>query len=89
MDVDSVMELGRQAMMVSLMLTVPLLGASLAVGLVIAIFQAATSINEMTLTFVPKLIVIGVVLTFAGHWMIMQLTDYTTRLIENIPFLIG
>ena len=89
MDIDSVMEIGRQAMWVSMLLTVPLLGASLIVGLVIAIFQAATSINEMTLTFVPKLVTIGAVLTVAGHWMLIQLTDYTRRLIENIPFLIG
>ena len=89
MDVDAVMEIGRQAMWVGILLTVPLLGASLIVGLVIAIFQAATSINEMTLTFVPKLMTIGLVLLFAGHWMITQLVDYTTQLIENIPFLIG
>jgi flagellar biosynthetic protein FliQ len=89
MDVDSVMEIGRQAMMISMYLTVPLLGTSLVVGLVIAIFQAATSINEMTLTFVPKLMVIGAVLTFAGHWMITALVDYTTELIQNIPYLIG
>lgn len=89
MDIDSVMEIGRNAMLVSMFLTVPLLGASLLVGLVIAVFQAATSINEMTLTFVPKFAVIGAVLMFAGHWMIGKLTDYTTALIENIPFLIG
>ncbi len=89
MDVDSVMEIGRQAMWISMLLTVPLLGASLIVGLVVAIFQAATSINEMTLTFVPKLVTIGAVLTLAGHWMLTQLTDYTIRLIQNIPFLIG
>ena len=89
MDVDSVMEIGRQAMMVSMYLTVPLLGASLVVGLIIAIFQAATSINEMTLTFVPKLMVVGAVLTFAGHWMITMLVDYTAELIQNIPYLIG
>jgi len=89
MDIDAVMEIGRQAMTMAMMLTIPLLGASLIVGLVIAIFQAATSINEMTLTFVPKLMVIVLVLILAGHWMIGQLVDYTTRLIENIPFLIG
>ena len=89
MDIDAVMELGRNAMLISMYLTVPLLGMSLIVGLVIAIFQAATSINEMTLTFVPKLAVIGAVLTFSGHWMIGKLTDYTRTLIENIPFLIG
>lgn len=89
MDIDSVMELGRNAMLVSMYLTIPLLGASLIIGLVIAVFQAATSINEMTLTFVPKVAVIGAVLTFAGHWMIAKLTDYTQALIENIPYLIG
>jgi flagellar biosynthetic protein FliQ len=89
MDVDAVMEIGRQAMWISILLTVPLLGTSLIVGLVIAIFQAATSINEMTLTFVPKLMTIGVVLLFAGHWMISSLVDFTRQLIENIPFLIG
>ena len=89
MDIDAVMELGRNAMLISMYLTVPLLGASLIIGLIIAIFQAATSINEMTLTFVPKVAVIGAVLTFAGHWMIGKLTDYTRALIENIPFLIG
>jgi len=88
-NIDAVMEIGRQAMMVSMTLTVPILGASLIVGLIIAIFQAATSINEMTLTFVPKLAVIGVVLTFFGHWMITNLVDYTRALIENIPYLIG
>ena len=89
MNIDAVMEIGRQAMMMAMILTVPLLGMSLLVGLVIAIFQAATSINEMTLTFVPKLMVIGLVLTLAGHWMLGQLVDYTTRLIESIPFVIG
>ena len=89
MDIDSVMELGRNAMLISMYLTVPLLGASLIIGLIIAIFQAATSINEMTLTFVPKVAVIGAVLIFAGHWMIAKLTDYTQALIENIPYLIG
>ena len=89
MDVDAVMEIGRQAMTMAMLLTVPLLGTSLIVGLVIAIFQAATSINEMTLTFVPKLMVMVLVLILAGHWMLGQLVDYTARLIENIPFLIG
>ncbi len=89
MDIDAVMELGRNAMLISMYMTVPLLGASLIVGLIIAIFQAATSINEMTLTFVPKVAVIGAVLILAGHWMIAKLVDYTRALIENIPFLIG
>jgi len=89
MDVDAVMEIGRQAMTMAMLLTVPLLGTSLIVGLVIAIFQAATSINEMTLTFVPKLMVMVLVLLLSGHWMLGQLVDYTARLIENIPFLIG
>lgn len=89
MDIDAVMEIGRRAMLIAMFLTIPLLGTSLLVGLVIAVFQAATSINEMTLTFVPKLMVIGLVLMFGGHWMLTLLVDYTRELIENIPYLIG
>ncbi|WP_373280467.1 flagellar biosynthetic protein FliQ [Methylogaea oryzae] len=61
----------------------------LVVGLIIAIFQAATSINEQTLTFVPKLLVIGAVMVLAGPWLITTLMDYTRDLIRSIPSLIG
>ncbi|MGD2116907.1 MAG: flagellar biosynthesis protein FliQ [Chromatiales bacterium] len=89
MDVDVVMDVGRQAMLISIILTSPVLATALVVGLVVAMFQAATSIQEMTLTFVPKLTGIGLILIYAGAWMIGQLVNFTENLIENIPFLIG
>ncbi|MGD8956210.1 MAG: flagellar biosynthesis protein FliQ [Chromatiaceae bacterium] len=89
MDADSVMNIGRQAMEVTMLLAAPILLASLAVGLIVAMFQAATQINEMTLSFVPKLMIIAVVMITAGPWMIRQITGFTTRLIENVPYMIG
>ncbi len=89
MDADSVMNIGRQAMEVTMLLAAPILLASLAVGLLVAMFQAATQINEMTLSFVPKLMIIAVVMMAAGPWMIRQITGFTTRLIENVPYMIG
>lgn len=86
---DTIIDLGRQAMVVTVQLTAPLLLATLAVGLVIAMFQAATQINEMTLTFVPKLIVMALIMLLAGSWMLNQLIDYTQSLFRSIPSLIG
>jgi flagellar biosynthetic protein FliQ len=83
------MNIGRQAMEVTMLLAAPILLASLAVGLIVAMFQAATQINEMTLSFVPKLMIIAVVMITAGPWMIRQITGFTTRLIENVPYMIG
>ena len=62
---------------------------SLAVGLIVAMFQAATQINEMTLTFIPKLAIVALVLILAGPWMLQVMTDYSRELIESIPELIG
>ena len=70
-------------------MTSPLFIAALVTGLVISIFQAATQINEMTLSFVPKLVAIFVTLVLAGPWMITVLTDFMRRLIESIPSMIG
>ena len=89
MDADTVMTIGRQAMEVTILLAGPILLSSLVVGLIIAMFQAVTSINEMTLTFVPKLMVVAVVLMAAGPWMIRQITGFTQRLVENLPYIIG
>ncbi|HPE80548.1 MAG: flagellar biosynthesis protein FliQ [Chromatiaceae bacterium] len=89
MDADSVVNIGRQAMEVTILLAAPILLASLAVGLIIAMFQAATQINEMTLSFVPKLMVVAVVMMSAGPWMLRQITGFMQRLVENIPYLIG
>lgn len=89
MDADSVINVGRQAMEVTILLAAPVLLASLGVGLIIAMFQAATQINEVTLTFVPKLLAIAAVLLAAGPWMLRLITDFFTRLVENVPYLIG
>jgi flagellar biosynthesis protein FliQ len=84
-----VVELGRGAMEVMLMVSMPMFVVALATGLVISIFQAATQINEMTLSFVPKLVAIFVTLIVAGPWMLTTITDYIRRLFESIPALIG
>ncbi|MCB1789459.1 MAG: flagellar biosynthesis protein FliQ [Gammaproteobacteria bacterium] len=89
MDADTVVTVGRQAMEVTMLLAAPILLASLAVGLLIAMFQAATQINEMTLSFVPKLMVVAVVMMTAGPWMLRQITGFMHQLVENIPYLIG
>jgi flagellar biosynthetic protein FliQ len=84
-----VMEIGRNALEVTLLISAPLFIAALATGLLVSIFQAATSINEATLSFVPKLLVIFLTLLLAGPWMITVMTDYMRRLFEAIPGLIG
>lgn len=84
-----VMEIGRQAIEVTLLLGAPLLLAALIVGLIISIFQAATQINEATLQFVPKLVVMFIVLIIFGPWMLQYLVDYIQRLYGSIPQLIG
>lgn len=86
---ETVMTVGRQALEVTAMLAGPLLISSLIVGLIIAMFQAATQINEMTLTFIPKLITIGVVLMVGGPWLLQNLMSFTIRLFQSIPQLIG
>ena len=85
----AVIELGRQAVEVTLLVSAPLFIAALVTGLIISIFQAATQINEMTLSFVPKLVAIFVTLVLAGPWMITLLTDFIRRLFESIPAMIG
>ncbi|MHB8786272.1 MAG: flagellar biosynthesis protein FliQ [Thauera sp.] len=85
----AVIELGRQAIEVTLLVSAPLFVAALATGLLISIFQAATQINEMTLSFVPKLVAIFVTLVLAGPWMITVITDFMRRLFESIPAMIG
>lgn len=84
-----VMDISRQAVEVMLMMSAPLFLAALATGLTVSIFQAATQINEMTLSFVPKLIAIFIAAIVAGPWMITLITDFATRLIAGIPNTIG
>jgi len=89
MSPDSVMSIARHALEVMLLLAMPLLLAALVVGLVVGIFQAATQINESTLSFIPKLIGVAVVLMIGGSWMLQTLTTYTRDLFMSIPRLMG
>jgi flagellar biosynthesis protein FliQ len=84
-----VMEIGRQAIEVTLVLAAPMLLSALIVGLIVSIFQAATQLNEATLQFVPKLVVMFLVLILVGPWMLQYMIDYIQRLFESIPQLIG
>ena len=86
---ETVVTVGRHALEMTLMLAAPLLLTALAVGLIVGIFQAATQINEMTLSFIPKLLAMAAVLAFTGPWMIKSLVEYTRGLIESIPGMIG
>lgn len=86
---DTVLTIVEQALEVGLMLSAPMLGAALVTGLLVSLFQAATQINEMTLSFIPKLLVLVVVLVLAGPWMINLMVDYMRRLFSSIPGLIG
>jgi flagellar biosynthesis protein FliQ len=86
---ESVLSIGREALQVLLIVSAPLLLVTLAVGVIVSIFQAATQINEMTLSFIPKLLAIFGVLIVAGPWMLGYLLDYMHRMFANIPFLIG
>ena len=89
MDSAMVVDLGRQALWITMLVSGPLLVVGLAVGLVIVIFQAATSINEQTLSFIPKFIALGLTLSAAGGWMINTMVDYTRVLFGRIPTLFG
>ncbi|MEK6735149.1 MAG: flagellar biosynthesis protein FliQ [Pseudomonadota bacterium] len=84
---ESVMTIGRQALELTFMISAPLLLAALATGLLVSIFQAATQINEMTLSFIPKLLVMFIVMILAGPWMLNLMVDYMHRLFSSIPWL--
>ncbi len=86
---ETVMYLGRQAVEVALLLSGPMLLSALVIGLVVSIFQAATQINEATLSFIPKLVGTFLVLILAGPWMLQLFVDYIRQLFERIPQLIG
>jgi flagellar biosynthetic protein FliQ len=86
---ETVITIGKDAIEVSILLVAVILLPVLGVGLLISMFQAATQINEMTLSFVPKLVVMFVTILFAGSWMLGLLMDYANRLIESIPNVIG
>jgi flagellar biosynthetic protein FliQ len=85
MDTAMVVDLGREALWVAVVIASPLLGIALVVGLLIGIIQAATSINEMTLSFIPKIAALVVVLIVLGSWQISVIVDFTRRIFERIP----
>ncbi|HUO19557.1 MAG TPA: flagellar biosynthesis protein FliQ [Steroidobacteraceae bacterium] len=86
---ETVMTIGSRALEITLMLAAPMLLVALITGLIVGAFQAATQINEMTLSFIPKLIAISVALMIAGPWMLKVLVGYTRELFESIPGLIN
>jgi flagellar biosynthetic protein FliQ len=79
------MTLAHQAMVIALMLAAPLLAVALIVGLVISLFQAATQINEATLSFIPKLLAVALTLALAGPWMLATMLDYIRNILTNLP----
>ena len=88
MSPETVLTVGSHALQLALLLAAPLLLTALAVGVLIGVFQAATQINEQTLSFIPKLVATAAVLVVAGPWMLRLLTEYTRELFESIPALI-
>jgi len=89
MSPDLVMTIGQRALEITILLAAPLLLTALLVGLLVGVFQAATQINEMTLSFIPKLIGMAVAVVIAGPWMLKVIVSYTRELFESIPGLIG
>jgi flagellar biosynthetic protein FliQ len=87
MSPENAMTIGRQALEITFMLSAPLLLAALVTGLIVSIFQAATQINEMTLSFIPKLLIMFLVMIIAGPWMLNIMMDYMQQLYSGIPWL--
>lgn len=86
---ESVMTIGRDALELTLMLSAPPLLAALIIGLLVSVFQAATQINEQTLSFIPKLAGMFIVLMIAGPWMVSMMVEYIQTLFSNIPWMVG
>jgi flagellar biosynthetic protein FliQ len=89
MNGDVAVHLAMNAMLLAFELALPFLAASLIMGLAVSILQAATQIQEITLTFVPKIVVTGITLVIAGPWMLDRITSYTTELFAQIPQLVS
>ena len=85
---ETVMSIAYQAMMTTLYLGAPMLITALAIGLLVSLFQAATQINEMTLSFIPKILGVFAVVVISGPWLLALITDFTRTLFQNIPFLV-
>lgn len=88
MNEDMIMKLAQDALKVTAMMSAPILLSTLVIGLLVSIFQALTQINEATLTFIPKMIVVGAVIVLAGPWMLDLMSHYTVDLFENISTIV-
>jgi flagellar biosynthetic protein FliQ len=86
---QSVMDIGHQAIYITILVASPMLLTALIVGLAVSVFQAATQINEATLSFIPKLFGILAALAIAGPWMVTMITDYMRQVFTNIPTIAG
>ena len=89
MDTAAVVDLARHTLYITMLVSLPLLGIALGVGLLVGIFEAATSINEMTLSFIPKLVAVGVALAIFGGWQINTIVEFTRSIFQRIPALFG
>ncbi|MEZ5529449.1 MAG: flagellar biosynthesis protein FliQ [Porticoccaceae bacterium] len=86
---EAVLDIGHEALLLTMLLAAPLLLSALAIGLLIGVFQAATQIQEMTLSFIPKLIALALALMIAGPWMLRLLVEFSQRLFHEIPGMVG
>ena len=86
---ETVITIGQQALWVTVLIAAPLLLSALAIGVLVGMFQAATQINEMTMSFIPKLLVLVIALSIAGPWMLSVIMKFTRQLVEQIPSLIA
>ena len=86
---EVVLALTQQALQMTILISAPMLLAALVTGLLVSLFQAATQINEMTLSFIPQLLVLVLVLVLAGPWMLTTMVDYMRQLITSIPSMVG
>jgi flagellar biosynthesis protein FliQ len=89
MDAQQVLSAGQQGLTMLLIVSGPVLGVVLVVGLVVSIFQAATQINEATLSFVPKIVAAVIVLAVVGPWMLTTLVEYLRRVLQSLPAVVG
>ncbi len=89
MNQDVVINISMQAMQLAFIVALPLLLVALGVGLIVSVFQAVTQIQEQTLTFIPKIVAMGLTLVIAGPWMLGQVVAYTQQLYSSIPTLVG
>ncbi len=86
---ESVMTIGRTALEITILVSAPVLLATLIVGLIVAVFQAATQINDAGLSFIPKVIAVLVTFALAGPWMLTVMIDYMRRVLTGLPGIIG